>query len=61
LDRAGFGPDHAPRDPKVEDPDPAVLSDQHVAGLEVAVDQLDRVGRGQASAGGDQDIENRRR
>jgi hypothetical protein len=48
-----------PRDPEVEDADPAVGGDQHVGGLEVAVDDAGLVRGVEPFAGGDEDLEDR--
>ncbi len=44
-----------PRQAEVEHPDPAIVADQHVVRLEVAVDQAPCVGRGEPASGVDHD------
>ena len=56
LGLTGLGRADAARQPEVEDAHPSVGADDHVLGLEVAVDDAERVRRGEAAPGGEVDV-----
>ena len=57
IDRHQVGPVGAASDAEVDDAHAAVVADQHVVGLEVAVDEPRRVRPGEALPGLDEDLE----